>query len=172
MIKYSKSMRFFHWFLFLIILCNIIGGLLMKYLPNESINKLSWYSIHKSIGVCVILIVFLRVINRLFSKIPKFIYSVPLFDRIAAKINIFLLYCCMLIVPISGFVMSDSGKYGVKVFGMKMPNLLPKNAELAGIAHEVHCYANYVFIALIIFHLLGTLKHILIDKINILKRIT
>ena len=144
----------------------------MKYLPNESINKAVWYSTHKSIGVCLIILVFVRVINRLASKIPQFIYSVPMFDRIAAKINIFLLYCCMIIVPISGFIMSDSGKYGVMVFGIKIPNLLPKNAELANIAYEVHCYANYVFIALIIFHLLGTLKHILIDKINILKRIT
>lgn len=143
----------------------------MKYLPNESINKVIWYSTHKSVGVCVILLVFLRIINRLFSKIPKFIYNVPIFDRVAAKVNIFLLYCCMIIVPISGFIMSDSGKYGVKVFGIKIPNLLPKSAELSHIAHEVHCYANYVFIALIIFHLSGTLKHILIDKINILKRI-
>ncbi|MFQ3307154.1 MAG: cytochrome b561 [Candidatus Midichloriaceae bacterium] len=169
--KYNCTMRFFHWFLFLFISFNLIVGLVMKYSSAVSIDKIFWYGLHKSIGVSIILFVFMRIIARFCSKIPPHSEKIAKKYVIMAKLNIFLLYFCMIAVPLSGFIMSDAGPYGVSWFGYKLPSLMEQNNQTSYFSHELHSYFSYMFIALIGLHILATIRHFIFDKTNLLKRI-
>ncbi|MCG8428633.1 MAG: cytochrome b/b6 domain-containing protein, partial [Chromatiales bacterium] len=48
--------------------------------------------------------------------------------------------------------------------------VLALNGPLAGIAHEAHHYAGYAIIAGVVLHVVGALKHHIIDKDGTLGR--
>ena len=47
---------------------------------------------------------------------------------------------------------------------------LPRNAELSEMAEEVHAIVGYLLIACIVLHVVGALKHHIIDKDGTLMR--
>jgi cytochrome b561 len=82
-------------------------------------------------------------------------------------------------MPISGFIMSGAGGYGVSVFGLEIiaaqfdlitKEAIPHNAQLAGFMHETHEIAGWTIIVAISLHIAGAIKHHFIDKDNTLRR--
>ena len=65
--------------------------------------------------------------------------------------------------------MAVSSKYGVKWFGTKLiPGI---NSEtLRDVFHEVHEIVGITLILIIVLHIAGALKHKIIDKNDIMKR--
>lgn len=162
--KYSTLMRVLHWVIAVIILTLIGVGWWMTGLADDDPVRGQVYGLHKSFGVLVLLLVALRFVVRLASKVP------PLPDTIAPGIRKlahgthYLLYLFMFIVPISGYVMSDAGGYPVKLFGFTMPDFFEKDKAIGGLAHELHEILPYVLLGLILLHLAGALKHRFFEK--------
>ena len=175
MAKYSVGMRAVHWLMSLIIIGVLGMGLYMTGLSDDHPSKWDYYALHKSFGVLVLGLILVRIILRLVSEIPETEKGIGKLYDVMSKVVIFALYVLMFCVPASGYMMSMIGGHGVLFFGMKVPNILPEfimtKGYLGGVAYNVHIYGAYVFIAAIVLHLLGTIKHVFIDKINILKRI-
>jgi len=70
------------------------------------------------------------------------------------------LYVLMLLVPFSGYVMSNAGGYPVKFFGLfTMPALFEKSKALGGFAHEAHEILAYLLLAAVAVHVAGAVKH-------------
>jgi cytochrome b561 len=85
----------------------------------------------------------------------------------------------MIIMPISGFIMSGAGGYGVSVFGLEIiaaqfdpitKEAIPHNAQLSGFMRETHEIAGWTIIVAIGLHIAGAIKHHFIDKDNTLRR--
>lgn len=47
---------------------------------------------------------------------------------------------------------------------------IPHNAEIAGFMHETHEIAGWTMVVAIVLHIVGTIKHHVIDKDSTLKR--
>jgi cytochrome b561 len=83
-------------------------------------------------------------------------------------------------LPVSGVLMSGAGGHGLAIFGWELlaenidPNnleeVIPLNKTLAGLSHEIHEIAGNVIIVAIVLHLIGALKHHIIDKDGTLRR--
>lgn len=83
-------------------------------------------------------------------------------------------------MPISGMMMSGFGGHGIFIFGFELvamnpvpanPNeVIATNAQLAGIGHEMHGFIGEVLIFAIVLHVVGAVKHHVIDKDNTLRR--
>jgi cytochrome b561 len=83
-------------------------------------------------------------------------------------------------MPVSGFMMSALGGHGVAFFGLELvpPNpdpfnpqeVVAINASVASVAHEVHEYAGFVLILAVVLHVLGALKHHVVDHDGTLRR--
>ena len=173
--KYSIGMRTIHWLMAVIIISVLAMGLYMTSLSDDHPSKWDYYALHKSFGVLALGLIFIRIILRLVSEVPDTEAGIGKLYDLMSKVVIFILYVLMFCVPASGYMMSMIGGHGVLFFGVPVPNILPEfimtKGYLGGIAYNVHIYGAYVFIAAISLHLLGTIKHVFIDKINILKRI-
>jgi len=141
----------------------IASGWYMTDLPRENDNKFVIYGWHKSFGVTLIGLFIYRVMLRMFTTIPKTPEGIKPYEKKLSHLVHFLLYVLMIGVPISGYVMSDAGDYGVKWFGIIMPDFIVKNKEIGGIAHEIHEIAPYVLLGFVGLHIAGALKHRLFE---------
>ena len=174
--KYNILLRLIHWITAICIIGLIVSGYFMTELDADKgdtlwgFGKWDMYGLHKSFGVLTLIFVAIRIILRIATKIPELPFEIKPIDAILAKLGHFALYILMIAVPVSGVIMSMAGGYGVKLFGYKLPDLIEKDKELGGIAHELHEILPYVLAGIVVVHVLAVFKHIFIDKVNLLKR--
>ena len=174
--KYNILLRLVHWLTSVAIIGLILSGYFMTELNANNGDTLlgfgKWevYRLHKSFGVIIIGLFVLRVLLRLATKTPELPFEVKPIDAILAKLGHFGLYMFIIAVPVSGVIMSMAGGYGVKVFGYALPSFIEKDKELGGLAHEIHIIIPYVMAGLIAVHIFAVFKHIIVDKVNLLKR--
>jgi cytochrome b561 len=60
--------------------------------------------------------------------------------------------------------------YSVGWFGIVLPSILIKNEQLGEYFSEIHEISANILIGLIVLHIIGFIKHLVVDKKNLLKR--
>ncbi len=161
--KYNIFSKCLHWAMALIIMGLILMGFFMEGLaPNPF--KFEIYGLHKSFGLLILWLVFIRILWRFYSKPVLSLPTHKTWEKWLAKLAHFALYIAMIAMPLSGWVMSSAGGHPVSFFGIQMPDILEKNPELSGLANQTHAIIAYIFVLVITLHILGALKHHFIDK--------
>ena len=171
--KYTLLMRILHWLIAILILGMIGVGWYMAGLPDEHPTKYDIYPIHKSIGITLLGLVVIRLLVRFFSPVPKVPQELAWWEKLLTKTVHFLLYLLMLLVPISGYLMSDFAGFPVEWFGIEVPGFVEDNMDSSQGALDAHGILPYILLGLIVLHLLGSLKHRFLDKdknTDVLKR--
>jgi cytochrome b561 len=159
-----------HWLIAFAIIGSFSVGLYMVDLPLSP-QKLKIYSWHKWAGVTIFLCVVLRLGWRLLHRPPELPAGVPAWQRSLAAATHVLLYLLMIVVPLSGWLMSSAKGFQTVWFGvLPLPDLLDKNAELGELLQQMHKLLNFSMAALVFTHLGAALKHHFIDRDDILAR--
>ncbi len=167
--SYNILSKLIHWIMALLILGTIFLGVYMDIVPSGD-YKYWLYAQHKSFGVLVIILVFIRILwNSLSNKVGS-ISTHKKWEKILSKITHISLYILMFALPLSGWAMSSFGGYPVKLFGLELPSLVSKNKEISEIFGEIHQALAQILIFIIGLHMLGAFKHHFIDKDETLKR--
>lgn len=168
--SYGSITRLFHWKMAVLIIGVIGLGLYMSDQdPSPDVFKL--YAIHKALGAIVLGLVTLRVGWKLTNTSPKLLGLEKPIERLSAKAAHLLLYFLMFLMPLSGWAMSSAFGYSVSVFDVvTLPPLIEKNKELGEILEEVHEYAGFAFIGLIVLHAGAALIHHIVKKDRTLVR--
>ena len=128
------------------------------------------YNLHKSTGLLLLGLFCIRLVIRLISKYPELPDNTPKIVKIIAKANVLGLYLAMLIMPLSGFLMSTLAGRSVPFFGVFEISSFATYKPLARTFHEIHEICPIIFIALIVAHIAGGLFHHFILKDNVLRR--
>lgn len=163
--KYSLPSRILHWLMaFLIISLLGLGIYMADFLSKEAANRMEIYNLHKSLGVIALALIIVRIVNRFINPAPKLPQTIKKQERIIAHIGHIALYILMLIVPLSGYLMSNSYGYPVKLFSINMPHLIQTNYDLGKIFSQTHELGAYALLFLVSLHILGALKHRFFDK--------
>lgn len=162
--KYHVTIKILHWLMAIIILSMIACGWYMSELPKEDPMRSTFYGLHKSFGVVILILFFVRVVARLITKAPELPVGIPKLQQKLALLGHKLLYLFMFIVPLSGYAMSNLHGYAVKMFGMSMPKIFPDNKALGGVAHEAHEILPYVLLAIVVLHAVAAVQHRFFDK--------
>jgi len=163
--KYSLTSRILHWLMAALIFFMLGLGIYMtEFSPKDAPNHLQIYELHKSFGVMILILVFLRIINRFVKTPPALPLSMPKFERILAHLGHFGLYVLMILVPLSGYFMSNSFGFPVHFFGIEMPFLVEKNFDHGKLFAEAHELLAYGLLALVAVHILAAIKHRFFDK--------
>ncbi|CAB5501278.1 cytochrome b [Bathymodiolus thermophilus thioautotrophic gill symbiont] len=163
-----------HWIVGLSVIALAVIGVYMS--ENEAFEL---YPIHKSIGVLIFAVIIARVYWRFVNGWLEPVSTYKAIEHNLAKIIHWVLIIAIVVMPISGFIMSGAGGYGVSVFGLEViaaqfdpiaKEAIPHNAALAGFMAEVHEIAGWTMIVAIVLHFFGALKHHFINKDNTLRR--
>ncbi len=165
MTKYPASSRAIHWLMALVIFAALGVGIYMtQILPKDAPNHLEVYSLHKSIGVIALILVIIRIINRLIFKAPALPNTIKKHEQILSHLGHFGLYVLMVAVPLSGYLMSNSFGFPVHLFSIEMPILIERNFEVGKILAEIHEISAFCLLALVAAHILAVVKHRFFDK--------
>lgn len=163
--RYSGISRALHWLSALLIFGLFAVGVYMTGLERADPSRGDIYGLHKSIGVLSLLLVIARLIWLRIATAPALPSVFNPKEQAVMKGLQAMLYVLMLLIPISGYVMSVSAGHPVSFFGLfEMPALLGESKAVAGFAHEAHEITAWGIIVIVALHVAGALKHRLKDK--------
>lgn len=166
---YGAVSKLLHWLMALLIIALIGVGMYMAELPKDSAAQKAYafqfYGMHKAMGVVVLLLLFARLAWLRISPAPALPAAFCHRDKVAAKGVQALLYILMLLVPLSGYLMSNAGGHPISFFGLfELPALVDKNEGLGHFTHEAHHIMGILLIPVILVHMAGVIKHRIKDK--------
>ena len=168
--SYTAVAKFFHWGMALMILGLLALGFVMTDMPLSP-EKLQYYAWHKWAGVSVFLLVWLRLVWRVLNPPPAYPDSMSLSLQRVAHLGHAALYGLMIVIPLSGWLLSSAKGVPTVWFGvLPLPDLIEKDKALGHLLHEVHEALNFGLLFLLGGHIAAAFKHHWIDKDDILKR--
>lgn len=145
-------------------------GLIMVRMPI-SLEKLKFYGWHKEVGILILELVILRIIWRLYNILPELPKQMPMLEKLAARSAHLLFYGFMIVMPLTGWLMSSAAGLQVSFFGLfLLPNLIGPDPSMMHFLQGVHGWLGYSLIALIGLHTAAALKHHFINKDDVLRR--
>jgi cytochrome b561 len=169
--RYSNVAIVLHWLIALGVFVLVGVAWYMVDIPKGAPERAFWFNLHKSTGTTVGVLVLIRLWWRLTHKPPALPASMPTWEVTAAKISHALLYVCVILMPLTGFVASQFTKYGVKYFGLfSIGPFFADNKALRDGIQEVHEIISFVLVALVVIHIAAALKHLLLDKDGVFQR--
>lgn len=168
--KYAASIRILHWLMAVIILTLLAVGLIMTGLQRDDPLRPLLFSLHKSFGLTILMLLCLRLWFRLHSQVPPLPASIPAYEQWLAHISHWALYGFMLVMPLSGYLLTAFHGMPVKWFGLELPRVVSIDKANGSLAGDVHYYAAYSLMVLLGLHVLGVIKHYMFERLNLLKR--
>jgi cytochrome b561 len=169
--RYSVPAIALHWVGALLIFCGFGLGLYMTGLPLSP-AKLRYYGWHKWIGITAFVVTAARLAWRAGLRPPPWPATMPGWQQRAARLSHGLLYALMIAIPLSGWIYSSATGVSVVYLNLlPLPNLVPKDRELARWLLVVHQALNFTLAAAVVVHIGAALKHRWIDRDDVLARI-
>lgn len=158
--RYTRTSITLHWLLVLLLLSQVIFGWFLEGVQRGTPERALYINLHKSTGICIGLIILLRIFWRMTHPAPPLPPSMPGAQRVAARWSHALLYVCMGVMPLSGYLASNFSKHGVNFFNaIKLPPWGIDDRHIYGFLNATHIVTSYLFIALIGVHVLAALWH-------------
>ena len=160
-----------HWIMALLIIGMFAVGLWMTDLTYYH----DWYRTaphwHKSTGVIVFALLLVRFGWRMINPKPQPLDSHATWEKVIARVTHALLYVLIVLVVISGYMISTADGRSVEVFDwFEIPAWTTTIDNQEDVAGVFHFYLACVLIGLAGVHASAAIKHHMIDKDNTLKR--
>src|ERR1700722_10845317 len=166
--RFSPLSRWLHWLMAVMVLVMLFLGIGMAASVSERYRFL--VAIHRPLGLAVLVLVAIRLINRLLNPPPPLPDSIPPLQRVAAKGSHVLLYALMFIMPLLGWGMLSAAPYPIVIYGsLRLPPILPENPILYSWLRELHGDFAYLLFAVFLVHLGAALMHGLIRRDGVLE---
>jgi cytochrome b561 len=167
---YTATAKGLHWLMALLIFGLLALGFYMSDLPLSP-EKLQFYSWHKWAGVTVFALVWLRLLWRVTHRPPAYPISMSGLQQALAHTGHLVLYVLMIVIPLSGWLMSSAKGVPTVWFGvLPLPDLIGRDKELGKQLAELHSALNIGFLVLIGGHAAAALFHHLVHKDDTLRR--
>ena len=158
-----------HWITGSTFIAIFIIGLYMVDLPRGP-EKGEWVRLHQSIGPLFLIIASIRLFWRIKEGSINPLSVIPQWQEKLSHFIHVLLLASTIIMPISGIAMTIGGGRDLKIFEwviLTAENKIPLLQDLGYLTHQIT--ANIIIIALI-FHIIGALKHQILNKDHTLSR--
>lgn len=161
----------FHWIIFLLILSAWVAVESHEGHPKGSAERAQWMLLHKSLGVCVLFLVWLRLGWRLSNTGPA-PEKASRWQLLGANAVHWLLYGLMIVMPLSGFLASQFSGRILSFFGaFDIPVFLAENKPLATQLMDLHKDILWPLLLLFVAaHVAAALWHHFVSRDRTLKR--
>jgi cytochrome b561 len=150
-------MRFFHWLTAAMVLTMLGIGFAM-------VASLAHYhrlvSIHRPLGLLVLIVAVIRYINRRYSILPPFPATMSPRERTVASRSELLLYTLLVLQPLVGWGMLSAARFPIALSGsLHLFPILPHNVMLYAGLRRAHTLLAYLLFLTFLGHLGAVLFH-------------
>lgn len=174
---YGWVSRLFHWLVAALIFLALGYGLYSSSLPFETQDELlrvfASYSIHKTLGISVLLLALGRLAWLAFQGKPRPLHPERRLENFMAETVHWGLWVGMVVMPFSGWLLHASAPGGYSrilwPFGQRIAGI-PQDLALSEGFASFHRLGWLLLAALILLHLAGALKHAVIDRDSTIAR--
>ncbi|MBT5373329.1 MAG: cytochrome b, partial [Rhodospirillaceae bacterium] len=164
---YGQVSILLHWLIAILVICMLIAGFVMEmdFMEDSDLGQtIKFY--HVSTGFLILALMCLRLAWSLIGSLPDAAKGLSPLEAKTSKSVHWLLYALLIIMPISGYVMSASGgKEGeplriLPFFKPEMvPNLIGRNHDLHEFGETVHLVLAWIIIVVVTLHIAAAIKH-------------
>lgn len=149
--------RTLHWLMAAMIVTMLFVGVAMV---SSLTLRPALVDLHRPLGIAILLLVIVRLLNRLASPPPPLPADLPSLQRFAAKASHGLLYALMITMPLIGWSMLSAGGYPVVMFGaLHLPAIAPHDPALYAVLRGAHTWLALLLFATVVLHLAAALFH-------------
>ena len=172
---YSPVAKWLHW---IVVAAIALQFLLAELGENASASgntlaQLALLAQHKSVGMTVLALAFVRLLWRRRQPAPPLPDDLPDWQRLAVAVSHGGLYLCLFLLPLSGWLMSSATAYSVSWFNLfTLPDLVAPDEGLTEWLKIVHEVLATLLFGLVVVHVGAALKHALWDKDGVLQRMS
>jgi cytochrome b561 len=169
--RFTLTQRVLHWGMAVCILAMLFIGVGM--VSTVTTSYLALVSIHKPLGVAILVLVVLRIAVRLRSGTPPLPADLPAPIKLGATLSHLGLYGLMIAMPLLGWGMLSAAAYPIELFpGVFLPAILPQSDSLHTLLWNLHRALAFVFFAVILMHIAAALFHGLVRRDGVLQSMT
>src|ERR1700730_12123442 len=134
--QFSAFSRLLHWTVAAMVLAILCIGVAM-------VASLAEYhvlvSIHRPLGIAILILVVVRFVNRQLSPFPPFPATMSRAERLAATASELAMYGLMFVLPLVGWGMLSAAHYPIVLYGpLHLPYILPHNTMLYAVLRKAH----------------------------------
>ncbi|SMG59727.1 cytochrome b [Paraburkholderia susongensis] len=166
---YGIVARTLHWLTVLLIAAQFVIGWTMPgvHKDTQPVGLIAW---HLGVGAALIAVMVLRVVWRLTHR-PAPDEALPPLLGVVSGITHFLLYICLLLVPLLGWINASSRGWTVRLAGVvPYPSLSRTGSPFGHAMGDVHGILAWVLFSLIVLHVIAALFHHFVLKDHVLQR--
>lgn len=168
--RYSSVSIGLHWLIAALLLTQVVLGLQFGDMPRGAAKREAFDG-HMSLGVTILLLSLARLGWRLTHPAPPLPAHYKPWERLLARATHVLFYVVMIGMPLTGWIMTSAGPNAYPdVWGVLPWPKLPVGEALAEPAGGFHARGPWIFWGLLALHILGALKHQLLDRDGTLGR--
>lgn len=166
--QFTALARLLHWVMAAMVLAMFgIGTAMVASLGNYH----ALVSIHRPLGVAILLLAVVRLVNRFLNPPPPLPATVPRAERVVATVSEYTMYGLMFSLPLVGWGMLSAAHYPAVLWGsLRLPEILPHSVETYAVLRTAHSVLAYFFILMFVSHFAAILFHTLIVRDGIWKR--
>ena len=166
--QFTALSRLLHWTMAAMVLTMLCIGVSMVVSLR---NYHDLVSIHRPLGIAILILVVVRFVNRLLNPPPPFPATMPRMERLVATVSELTMYGLMFAQPLVGWGMLSAAHYPIVLYGsLHLPSILPHNAMLYAVLRKAHTILAYFFFLMFIAHFGAILFHTLIVRDRMFER--
>lgn len=171
--QYSQLAKWLHWSMASLIIGQYVLIKLAEQAEhyNQIVKQLGLIANHKSLGITILLLAVVRLIYRIKHTPPELPSTMPTWQIVVSNATHCLLYFFLFMLPISGWMMSSANAYSVSWFNLiALPDFIGPDEQNAYWLKLIHEWLATALAAIAFLHILAALKHHIIDKDNVLRK--
>lgn len=170
-LRFGLFSKLLHWATALLILGLIWLGWYMVDLTYYD----KWYNAslhyHKSLGILALALAMVKLGWQVYTPAPGSLADLQPWEKTGAKLMHYLLWGMMLLIPVTGYLISTSAGKPIQLFNwFAIPAIVDVDEELRELAIDIHFYLAYATLFLVAGHAGAALKHHFINRDDTLKR--
>ncbi len=171
---YTNTAKILHW--------TIAGAIVLQFvlakladLASDSdlaVRELALLANHKSVGITILALALFRLAWRIKNPPPALPATMPAWQIRASHFSHWALYGLIIIIPITGWLMSSASAYSVSWFNLfQLPDFVAADPDLKKTFQDVHETLGKILALVATVHIFAALKHAMFDKDGVLNRI-
>jgi cytochrome b561 len=166
--QFTAFSRLLHWTMAAMVLTMLFIGVGMVV---SLADYHTLVSIHRPLGIAILLLVVVRFVNRLLTRPPAFPPTMAGAERLAAKASEWTMYGLMFALPLVGWGMLSAARYPIVLYGpVRLPFILPQDVMLYAVLRRAHTVLAYLFFLTFLAHFGAILFHTLVVRDGMLTR--
>ncbi len=174
-VHYTTLAKFLHWL--------IAGAIALQFIlanlaesaeeSGERVSQLALLANHKSVGMTVLMLGFIRIAWRAANRAPALPLTMPGWQKTCSHASHVGLYLLMFLVPLTGWLMSSASAYSVSWFNLfQFPDLIGASADAKHRLEDIHELLAKLLFVLALVHIGAALKHALINRDGVMSRMS